>query len=57
VATGATGAWAGHDGEIAVRIGGAWEYHTPNIGWICYIEDEDLLSAYKVTGWSPGISL
>ena len=57
VAAGATGAWAGRDGEIAVWIGGAWEFHAPRIGWLCYVEDEDLLSAYKASGWSPGISI
>jgi len=57
VAAGATGAWAGRDGEIAVRIGGTWEFHAPRIGWLCYVEDEDLLSAYKAAGWSPGISI
>jgi len=34
-----------------------WEFHAPRIGWLCYVEDEDLLSAYKATGWSPGISI
>jgi hypothetical protein len=57
VAAGATGAWAGRDGEIAVRIAGTWEFHAPKIGWLCYVEDEDLLSAYKAAGWSPGISI
>jgi len=57
VAAGATGAWTGRDGEIAVWIGGAWEFHAPRIGWLCYVEDEDLLSAYKAAGWSPGISI
>jgi len=57
VAAGATGAWTGRDGEIAVWIGGTWEFHAPRIGWLCYVEDEDLLSAYKVAGWSPGISI
>ena len=57
VAAGATGAWAGRDGEIAVWIGGVWEFHAPKIGWLCYVEDEDLLSAYKAAGWSPGISI
>jgi len=57
VAAGATGAWAGRDGEITVWIGGTWEFHAPRIGWLCYVEDEDLLSAYKAAGWSPGISI
>lgn len=54
IATGATGAWAGKDGQIAVRIGGAWEFYAPKIGWLCYIEDEGKLSVYKATGWSAG---
>lgn len=57
VATGATGAWAGKDGQIAVWIAGAWEFHAPKVGWLCYIEDEAKLSAYKSTGWSAGIAI
>ena len=53
----ATGAWAGRTDQIAVRIAGAWEYHAPKIGWTCFVEDEGVLSAYKATGWSPGIAV
>ena len=53
----ATGAWAGKTHQIAVRINGAWEYHPPKVGWLCYIEDEAKLSAYKSTGWSAGIAI
>ncbi len=56
VAGSPTGAWAGHAGEIAVWSGSAWEFHAPQIGWICYIEDEDVLSVYKAGGWSAGIA-
>ena len=28
----ATGEWAGHDAEIAIRIGGAWTFITPHQG-------------------------
>ena len=56
VGTGATGAWAGHDGEIALYDGG-WIFYTPNIGWLCFVEDEDVLSVYKASGWSPGITV
>lgn len=53
----ATGAWSGRTNQIAVRIGGAWEFHVPRVGWLCFIEDEAALSAYKAAGWSPGIAI
>ena len=53
----ATGVWAGKTNQIAVRIADAWEYHIPKIGWLCYIEDEAKLSAYKPTGWSAGLAI
>ncbi|WP_373889336.1 DUF2793 domain-containing protein [Massilia sp. TS11] len=53
----ATGVWAGKTNQIAVRIADAWEYHVPKIGWLCYIEDEAKLSAYKSTGWSAGLAI
>ena len=57
VAPSPTGAWSGKTGQIAVRIADTWEYHAPKIGWLCYIEDEAKLSAYKSTGWSAGIAI
>lgn len=57
IPAGATGVWSGKTDQIAARIAGAWEYHIPKIGWLCFIEDEAVLSAYKATGWSPGISI
>lgn len=57
VPAGATGAWAGRTDQIAVRIAGAWEYHVPKVGWLAYIEDEDVLSVYKATGWSAGVAM
>jgi hypothetical protein len=53
----ATGVWAGKTNQIAVRIEGVWEYHAPKVGWLCYIEDEAKLSAYKPAGWSAGIAI
>lgn len=50
-------AWAGRAEQIAVRIEGAWEFHVPQVGWLAFIEDEAVLSAYKTTGWSPGLAL
>mgnify|MGYP005851319731 CR=1 FL=1 len=57
VPSAATGAWAGKTNQIAVRINGAWEFHVPRVGWLCYIEDEEALAVYKTTGWSAGIAI
>lgn len=57
IPAGATGAWAGKTGQIAVRIAGAWEYHAPQIGWLAYIEDEAKLAVFKASGWSAGIAV
>ena len=57
VPAGATGAWAGRTDQIAVRIDGAWEYHTPKVGWLAYIEDEAKLVVFKPSGWSTGIAV
>jgi hypothetical protein len=57
VPTAATGVWSGKTGQIAVRISDVWEYHLPQIGWLCFIEDESVLSAYKAAGWSAGIAI
>jgi len=59
VGAGATGVWAGHDGEIAVWDGSSWGYYIPQIGWLAYIQAEGKLSCYKGTtvGWSAGIAI
>jgi hypothetical protein len=57
VAASATGAWSGKDGQVAVWMGAAWEFHPPKVGWLAYIEAEAVLSAYKPAGWSAGIAI
>lgn len=57
IPSGATGVWAGKTDQIAVRIAGVWEYHAPKVGWLCYIEDEGVLSVYETTGWSAGVAM
>lgn len=59
VATGGTGAWSGYDGYVAVYDGPVtdWALYQPRIGWVAYIEDEEVLSAYKVAGWSAGVAI
>ncbi len=53
----ATGAWAGKANQIAVRIAGAWEFHAPQVGWLCYLEDEAKLTVFKATSWSAGLAI
>jgi hypothetical protein len=53
----ATGVWIGKTDQLAVRINNAWETYLPKVGWLTYIEDEQVLCVYKITGWSAGIAL
>lgn len=53
----ATDAWAEHDGEVAVWDGAEWAFGVPRLGWVAYIEDEEVLSAYKAGGWSAGVAI
>lgn len=46
VASGATGAWAAKDLNIAAWVDGAWIFFPPTLGWQCWIEDEALLLVY-----------
>ncbi|MFN4003776.1 MAG: DUF2793 domain-containing protein [Hylemonella sp.] len=57
IPAGATGAWSGKTGQIAVHIAGSWEYHAPQVGWVAYIEDEAKLAVFKASGWSAGIAV
>lgn len=56
VATGGTGDWAGHDGEVAIYRSG-WVFAAPRHGWLCYIQDEQVLSVYRPAGWSAGVAI
>lgn len=38
----ATGAWAGHEDDVAMWIVNAWVFRTPKIGWQGYVLDEAL---------------
>lgn len=57
IPAGATGAWSGRTDQIAARVAGVWEYHVPQIGWLCFVEDEEVLTVYKAAGWSPGTAV
>lgn len=55
----ATGDWVGLEDKVVIwdDTVPAWVSFTPMIGWVTYIEDEEVLSAYKAGGWSAGIAI
>jgi hypothetical protein len=55
-ATGATGAWSGWDGQIAVNSGG-WSVIAPVAGLKAWVRDERLTLAYEDAVWRDGIAL
>lgn len=57
IAASPSGAWSGRAGEVAVWTGSAWAFGVPRVGWLAYIEDEEVLSVRKSAGWSAGIAI
>lgn len=55
----ASGVWSSRANNVAVwdSKSNAWVYATPGVGWVSYIEDEEVLSAYKSSGWSSGLAI
>lgn len=61
VASGGTGAWSGHDDEIAEWDGvSAWDFHVPSEGWTTWVIDEDVKYQFDGLAWvaigSGGVS-
>lgn len=54
VPTGATGDWAGHGGEIAIRSNGGWVFMTPQKGWTSWIVDRQTPAMFDGTDWVDG---
>ena len=54
-AAGATGDWAGHDGDLAYFVGGAWEFWSPPGGFAVRILDEGLSARWTGAAWEAGI--
>lgn len=52
VASGATGAWAGRDGRIALFQDGGWTFLTPLPGWIAWVVDEAALVFWTGAAWT-----
>lgn len=51
-----TGAWVGKANQVAVWDGSAWVFGVPRLGWLAYIEDEQVISVYKAA-WSAGLAI
>lgn len=55
-----TGAWAARAaGDLAMwsSTDAAWRFYAPRVGVLAYIEDEEVLSVKKASGWSTGIAM
>lgn len=52
VAPGASGAWSGHVGEIAVGRDGGWGFLVPGEGWLAWVVDEARLCVWDGAAWS-----
>lgn len=51
VPSGATGAWAGHGGEIAAYQSGAWRFYDPASGWQVFDRDSGTLKIFSGSQW------
>lgn len=56
VATGATGAWAGHANQIAVFLDGGWTFFAPSSGWLAWVIDEAALLAWNGSAWVDALA-
>ena len=52
VASGATGAWAGQAGAIALYDDGGWRFFMPKAGWCAWSAADGALLVYDGTAWS-----
>lgn len=53
---GAVNAWAGHEGDLAIRANGGWVFATPKAGWRGFILDEGVPAIHDGTAWRAGAS-
>jgi hypothetical protein len=49
---GGTGAWANHEGEIALFENGNWRFFVPRSGWRAYVANRDVMVIFDGTEWS-----
>lgn len=53
VASGATGAWSGWAGDIALRSDGAWVRLPARTGWVVWVQDESRVVVRIGSVWTP----
>lgn len=51
VPAGATDAWAGRDGDVAIFSNGGWVFLTPGGGWRAYVADAEAYALHDGTEW------
>lgn len=51
VAAGATGAWSGHELDVAAWQDAAWSFYSPAEGWLAWVADEAALLAFDGAAW------
>ena len=51
VPSGASGAWAGQDGKLAVYLNGGWDFIVPWAGWRLWVASESGFAAYDGIDW------
>lgn len=51
IPAGATDAWSGKTNQIAEWNGAAWDFYTPQIGWTCYVDDEQKIYSWNGSAW------
>jgi hypothetical protein len=55
IGAGASGAFAGRDGQIASFELGGWRYFTPQEGWTCWVEDAATLDMWRGGAWRAAL--
>ena len=55
VAAGASGAWAGQSGKIALYVAGAWAFSTPLSGAQAWVVDEATYYHFNGSAWAAGL--
>lgn len=51
VGSGATGAWATKDLNVAAYQSGAWKFFAPDEGWMAWVVDEDMAVLWTGAAW------
>ena len=53
VPIGATGAWTGQEGRVAIASNGGWVFVAPKVGWRAWIDDAAQFHAHDGSDWLP----